>query len=258
MVTLFDHILIAAIVALVPVLGVFHFRRMVRKIAAGGGKARVRAYRTTIVTQWGVVAAVGAFWMASGREWGSLGFRVSSTAGFWLGLGFAAAVIGLLLAQWRAVSRDNQNRERYQAAIEPLKALVPHNRSELTTFSGLSVTAGVCEEMVYRGYLIWYLGHAMGLGWAALGSSVLFVLGHAYQGVSGFLKTGAVGLVMAGLYLLTGSILVPIVLHAALDVIQGATAYDVIRGPGGTVPAPADAAPIVADPGRAQAGGEAV
>jgi membrane protease YdiL (CAAX protease family) len=34
---------------------------------------------------------------------------------------------------------------------------------------------------------------------------------------------------LAGLYLLTGSIWLPIILHAAIDILQGRMAYEVMR-----------------------------
>jgi len=257
MVTLFDHVLVIAIAALFPVVGRLHFRRMVDRIAAGGAPARLRTYWMTIARQWIVVAVLGSLWIAHRRGWDDLGFRWSPSTHLWLGIGFTALVIVALVVQRRMVLRDARNRERYQAAIESLEALVPHDRRELATFSALSLTAGISEEILYRGYVIWYLGHAVGLGWAALGSAVVFGAGHAYQGVSGFLKTGAVGLIMAGLYLLTGSVLVPILLHAATDFIQGATAFAVIqrRDEPGRTSDGATASDLHA--GRTRAGGDA-
>ncbi len=52
---------------------------------------------------------------------------------------------------------------------------------------------------------------------AALLSSLVFGLGHAYQGPKGVLKTGLFGLAIAGLCLLTGSIWLLIVLHREQD-----------------------------------------
>ena len=58
-------------------------------------------------------------------------------------------------------------------------------------------------------------------GAAALLSSLAFGLGHAYQGPKGTLQTGLFGLAMAGLYLLTGSIWLSMVLHAVIDMVSG-------------------------------------
>ena len=95
-------------------------------------------------------------------------------------------------------------------------------------FRGVSVTAGVCEEILFRGFLIWYLATFFGLTVAVFASSAVFGLGHAYQGAGGILKTGVIGLVMAGLYVLSGSLWPPVALHAATDVVNGGIAHRVL------------------------------
>jgi membrane protease YdiL (CAAX protease family) len=48
-------------------------------------------------------------------------------------------------------------------------------------------------------------------------AAVLFGLVHYYQGLPGILVTGFLGLVLCGLYVATGTLLVPIVVHALID-----------------------------------------
>jgi membrane protease YdiL (CAAX protease family) len=48
-------------------------------------------------------------------------------------------------------------------------------------------------------------------------AALAFGLAHAYQGRAGVLTTGVLGGVMAALYLQTGSLLLPVLLHAAID-----------------------------------------
>jgi len=64
---------------------------------------------------------------------------------------------------------------------------------------------------------------------AALVSTVGFGLAHAYQGLSQLPKITLVGGVFAGLYLLSGSIWLPMLLHAAVDILQGRLAYEAIH-----------------------------
>ncbi len=55
---------------------------------------------------------------------------------------------------------------------------------------------------------------------ALAASSLAFGLGHIYQGRAGVLRTGLAGLGFGLLFLLTGSLIPSIVLHAILD-LQG-------------------------------------
>ena len=56
---------------------------------------------------------------------------------------------------------------------------------------------------------------------AAVIAVVLFTLGHAYQGKETLGGIAFVSACFVGLYLLTGSLLLPIVFHALLDLLQG-------------------------------------
>ena len=89
----------------------------------------------------------------------------------------------------------------------------------------VSATAGIVEETIWRGFMFWYLGHVMPLWAAAIVTSVVFGFGHIYQGVANVPKVALVGGVFAGLYLLTGSVWLPIVLHAVFDAVQGKAVY---------------------------------
>lgn len=99
------------------------------------------------------------------------------------------------------------------------------NKTALLNFTVQSIViAGFCEEVAYRGWILTRfaeLGRYSRGAWAgaALASSVLFGLIHAYQGVSGMISVGLSGLLFAGVYFATGKNLwAPIVAHAVMDI----------------------------------------
>ena len=112
-------------------------------------------------------------------------------------------------------------------ALARLK-ITPRTRSELAVFLGVAVTAGVWEELLYRGFLMWFLLPA-GVAAAVIGSSLIFGLGHAYQGGRGILVTAAVGLVFAIAYALTTSLWWLMLAHALVDIYGGIAAYRLHR-----------------------------
>jgi membrane protease YdiL (CAAX protease family) len=73
---------------------------------------------------------------------------------------------------------------------------------------------------VFRGFLLYYLGvympHINTLERVVL-ISLFFGLAHIYQGWAGAAAAGTLGLVLAGLYLLTGSLFLPMAIHALVD-----------------------------------------
>lgn len=89
-----------------------------------------------------------------------------------------------------------------QSAIDYLFALL------------LLLAVSVSEETVFRGYLLRRLTQVTGRAWlAVLLSSVVFALGHGYQGSLGVIAVGVIGVVFAVVYLKRGSLIAPMVMH---------------------------------------------
>lgn len=103
-----------------------------------------------------------------------------------------------------------------------LRDLIPRTGGEKVLFVGLSVAAGLGEELAYRGYVIPVLAGLVGSQWtAAVFSSGIFGFLHAYQGPIGVIRTGGMGFVLAAVYLLSGSLWPAILAHVAIDLIGG-------------------------------------
>ena len=103
-------------------------------------------------------------------------------------------------------------------AVGDIRALLPRTRDELKYGVGLGVSAGIFEELLFRLALPALLFGIIGNGPVAFaGAALMFGMLHIYQGPLGILFATLLGLVFAALYVLTGSIAVPIVLHALVD-----------------------------------------
>ncbi len=221
--TWLDHLMAAALVVALPILGTRSYRAMVAALAAGTPRARLREYWQTIALEWSLVAAVLLIWRSAGRSAADLGLVVPGGWGTVLGAALTGVVLIALTAQWFAILRlDAAGFGRLRDQLAGAAAMVPTNDRESRVFRLLAVTAGICEEILFRGYLIWYAATWIGPWPAVLVTSVSFGLGHWYQGRSGVLKTGMVGILAGALYVATGSLLWPIILHAAVDLQGGA------------------------------------
>jgi membrane protease YdiL (CAAX protease family) len=99
--------------------------------------------------------------------------------------------------------------------------MMPAAGHEMRTFYLLSFTAGVCEELLYRGYLLWYARHFLPWPAAVVLAVVLFGIGHSYQGPGGILTTTIAGAALMTLYLVSGSLYVPMLVHMLMDSYSG-------------------------------------
>jgi len=224
---LIDHIVFALLAVAFPIWDFFALRKRAALIDAGHTELRMGLYRKVIGEEWLATIVLLAGWFALGRGAAALGLvpRVGALA--WTGYGLSALVIAVLLIQARSLLRNPDSLASMRHKLGTVKFLLPHTPSERRAFAAVSVTAGICEEVVYRGYLIAYLTAVLGAPFwvAALLSSVVFGFAHAYQGPLGIPRTAAVGGLLALLYGLTGSLWAPMVVHAVMDITSGRIAH---------------------------------
>jgi membrane protease YdiL (CAAX protease family) len=140
--------------------------------------------------------------------------NLSGGLGLGLAIGAAIAVAAVLVVPMFLLRRHVNE----LPAIGDVGALLPRTRGELKYGVGLSINAGVVEELLFRLGMPALLFGITGNGVLAFViASVLFGLLHIYQKVWGVLGATILGLLFSVLYLLTGSIWVVIVVHAAVD-----------------------------------------
>ena len=130
----------------------------------------------------------------------------------------AALLVGLLGG---TVLLPMLGRRSKPLMVGDVEALLPRNGAETGHTAVLAVNAGVCEELYFRLYLPLLLVsiHVPPL-YAFVLAGIVFGLIHAYQGVVGVVATTVLGGVMSLVYLASGSLLVVMGVHAALDLLS--------------------------------------
>ena len=228
-ITPFDLFLVFVIVVGLPLWAVRSWRRLNVEAAADPARARVGAYQRVLVVQWSLALLLGAHWLLRGHAASDLGLTLPDDRRGLGALFVALALSMFVLGQARAALRSEENRAEAREAIRGLAILLPHAPREYAWFRPVAWTAGICEELLFRGYLPWVFGlflHPL-VAWGL--ATVAFGIGHAYQGVGGIVKTTIVGAVFALLTWASGSILPAVVLHGAIDAINGRMAYHLLR-----------------------------
>ncbi|MEP6729001.1 MAG: CPBP family intramembrane glutamic endopeptidase [bacterium] len=200
------------------------------EVAAGEPDARVRGYRRGIVAQWSFVIAASTIWTSHGRSLVEL--RLVAPDRWKLAVG-GALVIAMLVLVWvqhRSITRLTEER-RVAVGLKfgAVAFLLPHTLREHRWFLGLSITAGICEELLYRGYLTWFLSPWLGTAGAYLAVIALFGIGHAYQGRKGATRATLAGAVMAAIVLATGWLVPAMIIHALIDMSSGTAGFMLLR-----------------------------
>ena len=157
----------------------------------------------------------------------------------WITAALCAVTVIFLVMQIRSVLASEAAQASVRAQLERspgVRVVIPANAVEMRGFLAVGVTAGICEELLYRGFVLWYLGALLPRGWAIAAAVAIFGIGHAYQGVRGVLMTAISGGIALAVYLATGSLIAPIVMHATLDLANGFIGYRTLSMKAETMP----------------------
>jgi membrane protease YdiL (CAAX protease family) len=202
--------------------------RTVHNFPAHG--ARMRLYAVSVASE---VAMVLYVWLLGLRLRGKtmrevIGGRWSRASDVLMDVAVAIlfwiAVVAVL-AVLRLVLHTNG-----PAAIRDIEPLLPQTGAQMAAFVGLAVTAGFCEEFLFRGYL-----QRQFLAWTGIPSAavvlqaVVFGFGHMYQGWRNALGITVYGAMFGILALMRKSLRPGMIQHAMQDSVAGILGSVLVR-----------------------------
>ena len=180
---------------------------------------RLLFYLPTMAWEWIVVGYIYWGLRRHGKSFQNIaGKRWKSASEFFLDIGIAFAFWIAAIIILSIVSHLVHATGMAEAA----RLLAPQDWLESIVWVGLAVTAGICEETIFRGYL--QRQFVAWTGSAPVGvvlSAVLFGLGHVYQGAKATIVIGVYGLMFGILAEVRQNLRPGIITHAWHDAITG-------------------------------------
>jgi len=202
-------------------LGVWAFLAMVmaNQMRTAVNPHRVRSYVLTIFFEWllfvfvvvGVRRSGASVLLVLGDHWHSARQvlrDIGIAAAFWLVSAGILFILGRLL--------------RVAALARNMDFILPHGGAELTLWIALSVTAGICEETIFRGYLQrQFIALTKSAPAGILLSAAAFGVAHVYQGFRMVILIGVFGAMFGILAYWRGSVRPGMIVHAWQDSLGG-------------------------------------
>jgi membrane protease YdiL (CAAX protease family) len=132
---------------------------------------------------------------------------------------WTAAVVFLLLLlaslKWRWSAKPLDSKRR-------LFDILPHDARELRVYAFVALSAGIAEEIVYRGVLTTLLTRLTGsFVLAGFASAAVFGVSHLLQGWRAVITIFGIALLSQWLVAFTGSLLPVMAVHALYDLVAG-------------------------------------
>ena len=188
-------------------------------------KMKCKLYYRIIVGTWGYYTIpVLIMCFVGGISLAELGFRpivLNDNTWFTIitlalsGLAFAFFVFELVVS---LVSKKAKEQNSEIGADE--YGILPRTKKERWLFSAVSLNSAVCEEVVFRGFLLFLLYAIfpeISIFLVALIAFAVFGLGHLYQGLKGVIETGLMGTLFMCLFIATDSLILVMLLHFFVD-----------------------------------------
>jgi membrane protease YdiL (CAAX protease family) len=215
-------IALTLVVAVVyPVASYLRYRAMSHWGEPWPRARKLRLYASTVLIQWTLVFATVLVLRTAGGGLADIGERVGSAATTTMAITLlvgAFAFISSLTLRTLARAKAGDLPPHVRRAGK----FLPVDGAEGAGFVVLALTAGICEEILYRGWLVKHLEALTGNSVLAIVlAAIVFGLGHAYQGRIGVIGSGALGAMLGGVVWWTGSLVPGQVLHVLIDLTNG-------------------------------------
>ena len=102
---------------------------------------------------------------------------------------------------------------------------LPKSKREFKWFNLLSISAGICEEIIFRLFLFSYLLEITNLIVAFVLTNIVFAITHLVSGIKNIIGAFILGIIFTTIFYLTENIWLAIVLHIAIDISAGTLGY---------------------------------
>jgi uncharacterized protein len=180
--------------------------------------AMLRMYILLIVSEWGM-----AYWAWAGVHWkgGHLRDLTGGRWASWRGVALDVAIAIPFWGVWELTARlVHRAVERVPAATAGYQP--PTGFAEVSLWILLSISAGICEEIVFRGYLQRQFQAATGsIVAAVILQGAIFGLAHTYQGWKQVIVIAVLGILYGALVAWRRNLRASILAHAWSDIFEG-------------------------------------
>jgi membrane protease YdiL (CAAX protease family) len=180
--------------------------------------ARLGQYAILILSEWGMAYWV---WVGVHLKGGHLRDLTGGRWTSWRGVALDVAIAIPFCGVWELTAwLVHLAVERVPAATAPYQP--PSGFAEVFIWILLSISAGICEEIVFRGYLQQQFGAATrSLAAGVILQGAVFGLAHTYQGWKQVIVIAVLGILYGALVAWRRNLRASMISHAALDIFEG-------------------------------------
>ena len=130
---------------------------------------------------------------------------------------------GICFLGWWLIRKYRFDEEKLRQEVakgEAVKFLLPSTDEEYRWSIAVSFAAGICEEIVFRGFLYWQLSQLLTVIPAILLTNLIFGLCHYGTGIKNASLATGLGVLLSVIFLYTESLWLLMIIHVLTDILS--------------------------------------
>lgn len=224
--TWFDHLLFAVIGIGMPIMAILSAQRMEATAEDEEMLANISKkdlYYTNGLMLWIAAMVITTAWQLSGKSYALLGITkpIYSKEVVIGTVTLLAIYLGDLL-----FNLYNYYKGKEDTTDKGIEMIAPTTWKEYGPYIFLALSAGICEEIIYRGFALnylmnWYSTSLYQMYFAIIVSSIAFAVAHIYQGWVNVLKILIISFLFGYIFIMSKSLLLVSIIHIGVDMLSG-------------------------------------
>lgn len=198
-----------------------HYRRE-RQKKSDGSHNKIKEYQKTILVFWFLTILVVLNDYIQPTPSFSFQFELSL-----LNTVFMSLIVLLGYVQYRSSRINERNVTAFACKSQKVVNYLPKSRRELTWFIMVAISAGFCEEVLFRMFVYEFALEHIGVIGSLLLTNVIFAITHIDTGMKNLVGAFILGLVFSLVYYFTQNIWIVVALHISIDFNAGMLGYRV-------------------------------
>lgn len=214
--------LFVLITVLYPIFLIVDHYRIKKRKTSDSSQDKIKDYQKTILVFWFLTISVVLNDYLEPIPSLSFQFELSL-----LNTVFMSLVILLGYVQYRNSRVNEINVTAFASKSQKVVNYLPTSRQELSWFIMVAISAGFCEEVLFRMFVYEFAIQYIGVIGSFLFTNVIFAIAHIGTGMKNLVGAFILGLVFSLIFYFTQNIWIVVALHISIDFNAGVLGYRV-------------------------------
>lgn len=208
--------MLAFLIAIIYPIYIFATHQKVNANIIQNEKYRLLDYKQTLLIFWGLTLLIFLNFFVYKQP--DLNFNLKLSI---INTGLIILILVLTYLQYKTSNITPKDSNSVKEKLKGIYHYLPKTRNELIWFSLLSISAGICEEIIFRLFFFEFLKEHTTLIITFIVTNLIFAITHIGTGKRNLISSFFLGVLFSVLYYFTDNIWIAVLLHSLINLNAG-------------------------------------